>query len=516
MNMPPLAALPFRPVSIDDFYQYAKSLSRLIDEPPQSSQQLLARVYGYSGLHDLQTVMASPGSPGPFDWEARSTWPPSVEGLDERRSRLLRLVAEQKGVSHPRFLPDRCTKVVDLDLFDTPPRHRAARKRLFDMLTVQEHEPSVPSTAGPHLGIGAYATIALTDKGEAYTRLTALGAAVRNAVDDIFRDGTRPEPAYEGRRAEQRRLAIKIFNDHPDCPWPLASLIIHHARALGQGGWKAPLYCPPSFDQNGEFIYPSITEQFRADIVENAKKLFPDVIKAVDLFEPLYEGVDNYASEIYTPDDHDRIDYDVSTWSQLLYWGGRVAANAGEQGYALKLLEKVHGMKGHSAQHWAQEPLAALTLDKGLRRVMACFPRDHFFFPTPWQCLAFATSVSPTSAQAASVFFVQAMFRSVTVIEVFNVDAPRLPALTSYPLEDAPDSVHEFMWMSAPFWKKHPGVRQLFERIAGDSEVLEPVLDWHRTMRAEGIYNYTGDPRFRRLEKKVIKAAGDVVHACSS
>lgn len=513
MSKSPLAALPFRPVSLDDFYRYAKSLSRLIDEPPQPSQQLLAKAYGYSDLHELQGILERQGDPGPFEWESRDTYPYAVDGLDERRERLLRLVAEKKGVSSPKWLKHRYSKVVDLGLFDTPPRHRAARKRVLGMLDVLEGEPVTPDAFGPHRGISAYAKLATTSEGETYAQLTALGAAVRDATDEVFDDWTRPEPEYEEQRRDQRRRALKIFNAHPDCPWPLAELITSHARALGQGSWIAPLWHPKSTDTQGEFIYPVVNEQFKKDVVSNAKSLLPEVIKAVNLFEPLYEGVTRYAPESYTPHDYDRLDYDTRTWSQLLYWGGKVAANAGELAYAVTLLKRVHRMKGTVAQHWAEEPLAALTLDEGFRSVMGCFTEDRFYRLTPWQCLAFAASSYTLHATVAASYFVQAMFRSAEAIEVFNEDAPVLAAMTSYARDASPSRVQEFMFLSAKFWKRNPITDGLFRRLAREPGVLGPVLEWNRLVREEPIVNYALDPRFDSLQKKAIKAAEVVAHA---
>ena len=57
----------FRPTSKKDFSRYARDLSWLIKEPLQKTQGMLARMYGYGSLHELQMNMAKPGEPGPFD-----------------------------------------------------------------------------------------------------------------------------------------------------------------------------------------------------------------------------------------------------------------------------------------------------------------------------------------------------------------------------------------------------------------------------------------------------------------
>lgn len=57
----------FRPASIKDFLAYARNLATLTGLPLQTCQEELARLYGSSGLHELQAVMARPGVPGPYE-----------------------------------------------------------------------------------------------------------------------------------------------------------------------------------------------------------------------------------------------------------------------------------------------------------------------------------------------------------------------------------------------------------------------------------------------------------------
>lgn len=56
----------FRPASEEDFFSYAKNLAWLRRLPLQASQELLARIYGYPGTHELRAVLRGPGEPGPF------------------------------------------------------------------------------------------------------------------------------------------------------------------------------------------------------------------------------------------------------------------------------------------------------------------------------------------------------------------------------------------------------------------------------------------------------------------
>lgn len=86
----------FRPESARDFSQRSRRLSRWLGLPYQRSQELLARIYGYSGFHELRRTLEHPGQPGPFD-ESDSTEQLGAER--DRALRIVRVIAEFKGVN---------------------------------------------------------------------------------------------------------------------------------------------------------------------------------------------------------------------------------------------------------------------------------------------------------------------------------------------------------------------------------------------------------------------------------
>jgi hypothetical protein len=59
----------FRPETKEAFSLYAGNLAACLDIPLQSSQELLARLYGYANLHELLAVLKTPAPPGPFQAE---------------------------------------------------------------------------------------------------------------------------------------------------------------------------------------------------------------------------------------------------------------------------------------------------------------------------------------------------------------------------------------------------------------------------------------------------------------
>ena len=74
----------FRPESKQVFSQYAGDLARELNIPLQAAQELLARIYGYANLHELQQLLKDKGAPGPFAEED-----PAIDAARAERLRKL-------------------------------------------------------------------------------------------------------------------------------------------------------------------------------------------------------------------------------------------------------------------------------------------------------------------------------------------------------------------------------------------------------------------------------------------
>jgi hypothetical protein len=123
----------FRPESASDFSQRSRRLSKWLGLPYQQSQELLARIYGYSNFHELRVQLERPGAPGPFD--------------DSGASRITQLIAECKGISVPQLTPhDR--EVASMGLFQRASQHRAAFKALTERKANDIQNSSTASVPG--------------------------------------------------------------------------------------------------------------------------------------------------------------------------------------------------------------------------------------------------------------------------------------------------------------------------------------------------------------------------------
>ena len=117
----------FRPESVGDFSQRSRRLSKWLGLPYQQTQELLARIYGYSNFHELRVQLERPGSPGPFD----------DSGAADHESRITQLIAQCKGISVSQLtLHDRA--VASMGLFQKASQHRATFKALTKRTSVPE------------------------------------------------------------------------------------------------------------------------------------------------------------------------------------------------------------------------------------------------------------------------------------------------------------------------------------------------------------------------------------------
>jgi hypothetical protein len=127
----------FRPESVGDFSQRSRRLSKWLGLPYQRTQELLARIYGYSNFHELRVQLERPGSPGPFDDSGAELANSIARPGSDQESRITQLIAQCKGISVSQLtLHDRV--VASMGLFQKASQHRATFKALTKRTSVPE------------------------------------------------------------------------------------------------------------------------------------------------------------------------------------------------------------------------------------------------------------------------------------------------------------------------------------------------------------------------------------------
>lgn len=155
----------FRPESVSHFKEVAKNMAWLLERSVQRCQEDLARIWGYSGLHELQQVLKKQGIPGPFDprYSYLST---DAEQLVERHEQRIFYVlfGAPKGRFREDYLAtDRCFLVFEMGLFQEAAEHRACFEKLRAVLSYEVRTDRWPLIHGWPLGLKSWLASGYTE-----------------------------------------------------------------------------------------------------------------------------------------------------------------------------------------------------------------------------------------------------------------------------------------------------------------------------------------------------------------
>lgn len=148
----------FRPESISHFKEVAKNMAWLLDRPVQKCQEDLARIWGYSGLHELQQVMKRPGAPGPFSPRYGDLAPDQDDLFDDIDSRVFFILfGEHKGYRRDhQYVDDKCYLVFEMGLFQEAAEHRACFDKINHVVPHGPWDDKWPLIHGLPLGLKSW------------------------------------------------------------------------------------------------------------------------------------------------------------------------------------------------------------------------------------------------------------------------------------------------------------------------------------------------------------------------
>ena len=324
-------SIHFRPTSWNDFSRYAKSLSSGINLALQKSQELLARAYGYSNLHELQQALKTSAPPGPFDDEHSNNKDHAKLIADRayaRSERINELVSGYLNVCETELSSDGTFDAVEkLCLFCSPADQRRGGELLQLNLAVKA---GLKAEFGGSLWdyvVARNEEIPFDEymKGHGEPCFTRLGQALYAAAYEIVGsvDPYDADPELDFVEEARCKLA-ELCEAHPENPWPFSVYLSFFGRAHGQMDW--------SWDYDlhwGSTISPC-AKRCRYE-KEDALGLLPQarrlIRQAGRLIAKISERPAGYEhdSGVRRPggDGHNVL-------VEGLYWAGRVALNAGE------------------------------------------------------------------------------------------------------------------------------------------------------------------------------------------
>jgi hypothetical protein len=472
----------FRPTSTSDFSRYAKALSYVIEEPWQVGQDILAKAYGFVDLHALQQEMKRPGDPGPYspDIDEHTSQPLGPEYGATRTARndwLLRLVSGWKGLSRVGELDSRYALVTGLELFSRPPVHRAAfrniRARLRKFQGTADGSVKRTGSEPSYNAQADYVSWGTDMYGGAIPLFTSEGQVIFASFEWLLKHVDEENIAVFGPYDEEdedefegAEGLLATIEDHPDFIWLPAKLIAQQAPLYLQDGWAQHLPVGPD-----GFGSEDARPQYRAHQRENSLLLLPYLQATVEDFREFYAGITNLAS--WQEASHRA---DTRAWPELLYWGGRIAMNAGKPEWAISML-KEHMSLVPDDNFGARYPLSALYLTTGRGSVLSLWPENY---RDAWGHLAVAAEQAAAGAFAdAGESFGHAAVAGWAVLEAFNKEWKACRRLRVMVNHDSPAFIQEFSFLTESFWQRNPRVHSFFESIAGMPEVLETAEKFH-------------------------------------
>lgn len=307
----------FLPATKKDFATRAKNLAWFLDIRLQSAQSLLSRIYGFSGLHEMQSGMTETSRPGPYDGDLRGLLGGGTGSCDHgavqrRAERTLLEVCKECEFAGVASLPPWMFAVREIGLFENTATHRRlfARER-FKVTVLRGVEPK-GSTPGDY---AALKLVELPQGPEAHLAFTPLG----KAIFDAHRDSSEwAEHRPSEVRNEHVDLVCRLADEHEVNPWAQAFLFLQSIGA-GVGASKLVFNKLPKG-------HPDFQHHF-----EGAAGI-------IGLFEILFAGHGSKAPTCKLLSSRFENGSDSWYWSAMLYYGGLAAHYAGRKDLAAQWL----------------------------------------------------------------------------------------------------------------------------------------------------------------------------------
>lgn len=456
----------FVPASTPEFSERAKRLARLLDLPLQTSQEALARIYGFATLHEVQQVIKAKEVAGPYAEDLLSIeWEPRGAGLFgvamsadvARKKRLYAVLLEvmDEGPDEDRRVSD----AAEAGLFSRPPAHRKEFHRVLAKQAVRYG--SVAGGRHP----SEYARYVTRPDGEGYFEFTALGQSVADVLSDL---GMESVSDYAGYAAE-----LNLLNaGHPSNPWVRTEWLQHHCVASWQGGWADYLHSEHPVG------YPTEDAERRFQTSgADARHWYEEARKTIALYQDLIRAPSTGVRQPHSAS----LNSDDASFLQALYWGGRTALQLGLYGVAKRWLGRCltadkRDAMGARYYHSVAALLGGYGRPRGRRPV-----EQH----DVWAWMQeLAWDLKARDFVRATQSLEQALSFSPHVIRAVDGKFTGANNLRVHSNHDTLAHVQEFMFATREFWAADNTAREWLHRMTKDWKVRAATVAYHRASLA--------------------------------
>jgi hypothetical protein len=476
--MPSSSSIRFRPLNPGAFTDYAKHLAWLLEAPLQRSQELLARIYGYADVHELQQVLQLPATAGPFTGDDRA----------RDRLRLSRIRAEVAEFQKKPWteLTQREQTTASMALFAPPAVHRER----FAMLSLDgmfdDQSGYFPIAHQGLEGVDAYGRLVTYRgwPGIQVMQFTALGAQVLAQHYEIAASTSTDE--------EHDRLTLPLLAEHPDHAWLHAYRLTLDCRYAQK---QTPWFLGSDL-RDGSLYEATAAIEAQPERANLANALVPQL-------QPLWETFDRLRSSqvlepelLQIPAQYDKDYHDFLLFTHY------VAFNAGRIPRAVQLLEQLWSLRRDWARALPKHPPTKLdygTDDTGVRfnlvPLLLSLGRPWMRYmdevPTDVGWAHFASSLAAYeqgALQVARIEFAKTLQRCPWFAGLFVPLAEGHEGWKTYEptWRDTPVGCAEFDHRLAGFWARVPHAREFFrQRAQAAMPALQDLGDAILRVRAE-------------------------------
>lgn len=462
----------FVPTSIPEFSERAKRLARLVDVPLQTAQEALARIYGFTGLHEGQQVIKAGEIEGPYEEDLLALWrePPGAGGLAEiastaRAARNRRLHAElDRVVTANGGVRGHISDAYDAGLFCRPPAHRVKFQRVMAKRAVRDGAQAgrPADVAAP----SAYARYVESREGGGYFEYTPLGQSVADALSEL----------REGYADHGGRYAValnQLHAAHPLNPWVRTEWLQYNCVAWWLGGWA-----DYSRSEKGQG-YP--TEEAEDGFLASAGfagRWYEEARQTIALFESLLPA---RGAGVRKPYLGESLAGDDGSYLVALYWGGRTAVHHGRYAAAKRWLGRcimADQRDGLGARYY--HSVAALM--GGSARPRGKRPDDLHDVWAWLQELAWDLKANEYERAARSLE--QALSCSPHVIRAVHPRFNGANALRVNSNHDTLAHIQEFMFVTREFWGANAECKAWLDGMTLDRGVRTATIAFHQARSA--------------------------------
>lgn len=326
-----MADIRFVPASTKDFSLSSKNLSTYLDCQLQVAQELLARIYGFADLHEIQSAIGNVPA-GPYDDELGFD---KISIAFERQSREANIAHSYLADTDQDSIGGGAIDIHSLSLFRRPSLQRAAKRRLAALKGIYDRRCAGKSSK-------AYCFVGFPNTGGTYAKyllLTDKGMAVRDAL----------------RAGYPLDVLLSI---HPHSPQL-------HAASLGM---LLELH-GENFDRNSTL----------AEIKESARRLLPYSTDVISMFESV---VGDNAELLPPPEIAGNEAIDAESFPIALYIAASIAYDAQDMVLAekwLRTLWMILERDGYGSR-WLVGPTMLATGRPFPKRFLEHLDDDDFWF----------------------------------------------------------------------------------------------------------------------------------------